>query len=466
MITGNAASIQAVLDALTPAEKAINELQYYKKDLQSPSHSSALCSSVRSAISMLDGDHAALVQSLLIYGSLYGSVDSQIASSIDPAGNYSAPAGDFTYTHAPEHQKGFFEKTLNQIVLGDFSDDVTWLGTGANLVLAFLGLDAPMDARDAAANASKGEWGWAALNVLSLLPVIGVFTKGGKIAIKAVDGTAEVLDAGGTTIKAIDKASDVFDASSTTIKSFDAMTEVLDSGATIVRQSDGLSEAMAAIVRNGDEISGVYRINGVVYKNIDGVFSGVENIDELAVVYKQGDNLLWETSTGRKYVLTGDNFAVYDKAGNLISNNAGVSYLPDFTYIKKSDELHTKLRKEFNDTQRTAFLQDLYKNNRDDLKKLGLTDAEIEGVAKGELPPGRFQVHHKLPLDDGGDNSFGNLILISNEDHEIFTYYQNTFTRTAAFKTNNYDVRDWVIPEGKVYINKPVADDLYCNWSD
>ena len=45
------------------------------------------------------------------------------------------------------------------------------------------------------------------------------------------------------------------------------------------------------------------------------------------------------------------------------------------------------------------------------LKKAGLTDKDIARMKDGLNPKG-YQVHHKLPLDDGGTNDMDNLILI------------------------------------------------------
>ena len=100
----------------------------------------------------------------------------------------------------------------------------------------------------------------------------------------------------------------------------------------------------------------------------------------------------------------------------------------------------------------------------DDLKKLNLSSDDLAKISRGELPDG-YQVHHKLSLDDGGDNSSANLILIRDTDHEIFTYYQNTFTRTNDFKAKGYAEVDWVVPTGQVYVPTQPAD-VYIKWTE
>lgn len=57
----------------------------------------------------------------------------------------------------------------------------------------------------------------------------------------------------------------------------------------------------------------------------------------------------------------------------------------------------------------------------DDLSNMGFSDADILKLQNGKVPTG-YQVHHKLPLDDGGTNSYDNLVLIKNDAyHKVIT---------------------------------------------
>jgi hypothetical protein len=50
-------------------------------------------------------------------------------------------------------------------------------------------------------------------------------------------------------------------------------------------------------------------------------------------------------------------------------------------------------------------------------------------MLEGEVPD-RYEVHHILPLDDGGTNTFDNLILIrKSSEHTALTAYQNAFAK-------------------------------------
>lgn len=435
MITRNLGKVQEALDALNPVQRNINELKYYKKKLNSPNHSNSLCASVRSAIDTLVTQHAEVVNALMLYGTTYQGVDESLAVSNNPDYHPPEVCLNFSYVNAPEHQKGFWEKTWNQIILGDFSDDATWFGSVVNIAAAFFGVDAPMDVRDFTANVSKGEWGWAVVSAISLLPVVGIFGKGGKTVskgAKAFDTATEIIDTSSMTVK---QGSNIFDAGSTIIKH---SSDIIDSGATIIKQSSNI-------------IDSTYSIGGKTYKTVDGVFSGIKNIDEVAIPFRQSDKLLWKTSLSRKYVLSKNTFSVINKFDVIEGSVDGVKYLPDFKYIKKTDEELEALRKAFDSSVRADFVKKLATENIDDLKKLKLTDINIADMKKGKLPTG-FEVHHKLSLDDGGNNSFENLILVRSDYHRVFTNYQNTFTKTNNFLNNGYANIDWVIPTGSVYV--------------
>lgn len=204
MITRNLGKVQEALDDLNPVQRNINELKYYKNALNSPNHSNSECSSVRSIIDTLTQQHSEVVNALILYGTTYQEMDERLAAHNDPKYQPTGERLDFSYVSAPDHQKGFWEKTWNQITLGDYSDDVTWLGSIVSMGLAFTGFDAPLDIRDFTANVSKGQWGWAAVSVISLIPVVGILGKGAKVlskGAKAFDTAAEIIDATSPVIK-------------------------------------------------------------------------------------------------------------------------------------------------------------------------------------------------------------------------------------------------------------------------
>jgi len=120
-------------------------------------------------------------------------------------------------------------------------------------------------------------------------------------------------------------------------------------------------------------------------------------------------------------------------------------------YTKRTKEAAAALRRKFNSTERKKFLKDIA-NNPEKVKKLkesGLDADDIKLMKDGGVPEG-FQVHHKLPLDDGGDNSFNNLVLIKNDPyHKALTNKQKELTK--GMKPGDTRVIEWPVVDGFVY---------------
>ena len=66
--------------------------------------------------------------------------------------------------------------TLRQIVLGDFTDDVTFHGTATQIAFGLFGVDLPADIRDLVANFLKEDKDWAQITLtgIGVLPIVGV----------------------------------------------------------------------------------------------------------------------------------------------------------------------------------------------------------------------------------------------------------------------------------------------------
>ncbi len=126
-------------------------------------------------------------------------------------------------------------------------------------------------------------------------------------------------------------------------------------------------------------------------------------------------------------------------------------YLKRIKYKKRSREELRILRGEFNRIKRKEFVASLANNPKkvDLLIKAGLGNVELRMLKDGKIPPG-WQVHHKLPLDDGGTNDFSNLVLIRNApEHSALTTYQAQATR--GMSVGEIREIDFPIPKGIVY---------------
>ncbi|MCV0023347.1 T7SS effector LXG polymorphic toxin [Bacillus sp. XT-2] len=123
----------------------------------------------------------------------------------------------------------------------------------------------------------------------------------------------------------------------------------------------------------------------------------------------------------------------------------------EISYTKRSPEETAKLRRKFNSSIKKQFLKGLSNdpNKVKKLKKAGLTDKDIARMKDGLNPKG-YQVHHKLPLDDGGTNDMDNLILIKNDPyHKAITNEQNSLTK--GLTPGETKKINWPIPNDEIY---------------
>lgn len=118
----------------------------------------------------------------------------------------------------------------------------------------------------------------------------------------------------------------------------------------------------------------------------------------------------------------------------------------EINYIKRDPSETMLLRKEFNNTVRRKFLNQL--SNSSDAADV-FEPSDLFKMSKGTVPDG-WEVHHKLPLDDGGTNAFDNLSLIEKEPfHKVLTNMQRTSTR--GMLPGDSKVTPWVMPTGSIY---------------
>ena len=110
----------------------------------------------------------------------------------------------------------------------------------------------------------------------------------------------------------------------------------------------------------------------------------------------------------------------------------GFYYVP-LAYTKRGTTELATLRSRFK-TVRKNFMKKLASDPATlaQMRTAGISEVEIARAAKGGVPDG-WQVHHKVPLDDGGDNAFGNLMLINNDPYHLaITNLQNQLTNNLG----------------------------------
>lgn len=97
-----------------------------------------------------------------------------------------------------------------------------------------------------------------------------------------------------------------------------------------------------------------------------------------------------------------------------------------FDYTKKADREQYKLEREQEfRTIKAFYCKKIARENYQELIDAGLAPSQIERLAMGKPPEG-YEVHHRIPLDDGGDNKLSNLILMRNDvEHRAVHGYFN-----------------------------------------
>ncbi len=110
----------------------------------------------------------------------------------------------------------YVTRSGEQIIFGNYTDEVTLLGTVGQVGLGIIGVDAPLDIRDIWYDLSHWEWSWkhagqTGIDMLALVPIIGAF---------------KYSDEAGTLLKSVNKTDDLIHASGKWVKTNEAMSDL------------------------------------------------------------------------------------------------------------------------------------------------------------------------------------------------------------------------------------------------
>jgi uncharacterized protein len=120
-------------------------------------------------------------------------------------------------------------------------------------------------------------------------------------------------------------------------------------------------------------------------------------------------------------------------------------------YVKRDREEYRDLRRAFDNGIRADFARSLVSTPEGiaAARRAGLDDDAIALLGRGRIPAG-YQVHHKLPLDDGGTNDFSNLVLIRNSPyHTALTNAQRELV--GDLPVGGSRQVDFPVPPGSIY---------------
>ncbi|MCX8967056.1 HNH endonuclease [Erwinia psidii] len=193
---------------------------------------------------------------------------------------------------------------------------------------------------------------------------------------------------------------------------------------------------------------------GIYNGNIEGFRQTAEQLGGDAV--KGYDGVLNETTSGLMVAaasllvirnpLAAEELTSYlgkYKKAHVLLDDMNVTQL---NYLRRDRAEYNALRGQFNNTVRPNFLKSL-SSHPDALSTFDSND--LLRLANGNVPSG-WQVHHKIPLDDGGTNALDNLILIQNSPyHSALSKTQAIITKDLPYNASTEVL--WPSPNGVIY---------------
>ncbi|EOC9244957.1 HNH endonuclease signature motif containing protein [Enterobacter cloacae] len=198
---------------------------------------------------------------------------------------------------------------------------------------------------------------------------------------------------------------------------------------------------------------------GVYNGNVEGFRKTAEQLGGDAV--KGYDQVLNEQTAGTAIAAASillakrPNPQLYEEMTNYLGKRRGEPRIvngitiTDINYIKRNSAEAALLRKEFDSTVRRTFIKEIA--NTPDAVNI-FSSSQLLRMKNGKSPEG-WDVHHKLPLDDSGTNSFNNLVLIEKEPyHKIFTNMQRSAAKNLV--PGESRITPWAIPTGSIYPHK------------
>jgi hypothetical protein len=115
----------------------------------------------------------------------------------------------------------------------------------------------------------------------------------------------------------------------------------------------------------------------------------------------------------------------------LVYHKTGVRALHGFTierisYTRKDRTRYKQERNGDFEAIRPAWIREIGAKHATELEAAGISQADIVRMVETGKAPLGYQVHHRLPLDDGGTNAYDNLILMRDDvEHRAVHGYFN-----------------------------------------
>ena len=301
------------------------------------------------------------------------------------------------YKKMLDKAEDYLIRSAECVVLGNFTDEVTVLGVGVQIVLGIFDLDLPCDIRDIIADiknlaeTDRVRWdliGMLALDLIGLIPVIGalkysdeigtLFKNADKVSVvaRSTDGTgvlARHADEAGAWLHGVK----VFRYS-------DETAEAVASGEKLLKESQTVYESFADMMSPDDAAKYLdFLENGSREGLTSAELAGVEKADVLLVSQKVGYEDVWDLRNVGDALESGLNSNLLDELAN-----SGVKYNPeDIVAITKTAD--GKLVWLENGTD-TAGLNHIITEHADDFLNKGITQEQIPDYVMNALENGKI----------------------------------------------------------------------------
>ena len=297
------------------------------------------------------------------------------------------------YKKMLDKAEDYLIRSAECVVLGNFTDEVTVLGVGVQIVLGIFDLDLPCDIRDIIADiknlaeTDRVRWdliGMLALDLIGLIPVIGalkysdevgtLFKNAGKVSV-----VAEGADGVGVLAKHADEAGAWLHGVKV-FKYSDETAEAVASGEKLLKESGTIYESFADMMSPEDAKRYLdFLENGSREGLTSAELAGVEKADALLVSQKVGYEDVWDLRN----------------AGDLLESG-----------LDSVDDIFTAGKKTFDNFDiNNAYVKPkhLSTTGGNGQKFIGASKAETESILKDALSNGKI-----VSISDNGLTKVGN----------------------------------------------------------
>ena len=297
------------------------------------------------------------------------------------------------YKKMLDKAEDYLIRSAECVVLGNFTDEVTVLGVGVQIVLGIFDLDLPCDIRDIIADiknlaeTDRVRWdliGMLALDLIGLIPVIGALKYSDEIGTlfknaDKVSVVARSTDGAGVLAKHADEAGAWLHGGKV-FRYSDETAEAVASGEKLLKESQTVYESFADMMSPDDAAKYLDFLENGSREGLTGAeLAGVEKADALLVSQKVGYEDVWDLRN----------------AGDLLESG-----------LDSVDDIFTAGKKTFDNFDiNNAYVKPkhLSTTGGNGQKFIGASKAETESILKDALSNGKI-----VSISDNGLTKVGN----------------------------------------------------------